>query len=138
MSKSRATKGNTIARTGGGSLKWVAIAGATIAVAALVYFLVTGREPSRPAGQPPSSTPGALPAKPAATPAPAGDPAQTMEVAKAVMVTVELDFGSKVPTIGQALNEIERRYAPDDGAGRADRFAWATRASRAALHSARG
>ena len=41
-----------------------------------------------------------------------------MEVAKAVMVTVELDFGAKIPTIAQALNEIERRYLPDDGAGR--------------------
>ena len=41
-----------------------------------------------------------------------------MEVAKAVMVTVELDFGAKVPTIAQALNEIERRYQPDDGVGR--------------------
>jgi len=41
-----------------------------------------------------------------------------MDVAKAVMVTVELDFGPKVPTIAQALTEIERRYQPDDGQGR--------------------
>ena len=41
-----------------------------------------------------------------------------MEVAKAVMVTVELDFGSKVPSIAEGLKEIERRYAPDDGQGR--------------------
>jgi hypothetical protein len=40
-----------------------------------------------------------------------------MEVAKAVMVTVELDVGPKT-TIAQALTEIERRYQPDDGAGR--------------------
>jgi hypothetical protein len=42
----------------------------------------------------------------------------TMEVAKAVMVTVELDFGAKVPSIADALTQIERRYQPDDGQGR--------------------
>ena len=41
-----------------------------------------------------------------------------MEVAKAVMVTVELNFGAKIPTIAQALSEVERRYQPDDGIGR--------------------
>jgi hypothetical protein len=41
-----------------------------------------------------------------------------MDVAKAVMVTVELDFGSKVPGIAEALTQIERRYQPDDGQGR--------------------
>jgi hypothetical protein len=43
---------------------------------------------------------------------------ETMEVAKAVMVTAELDFGSRVPTVAEALNQIERRYAPEDGRGR--------------------
>jgi hypothetical protein len=43
---------------------------------------------------------------------------QTMEVNKAVIVTVELDFGPRPPTIAQALTEIERRYQPDDGAER--------------------
>ena len=119
MSKSRPTKEGGAEQTGNGSLKWVAIAGATVVVAALVYFLVAGRETGRPADRPSSSGAAApVPAKPTATAQPAGEPAQTMEVAKAVMVTVELDFGSKVPTIGQALNEIERRYLPDDGAGR--------------------
>jgi len=42
----------------------------------------------------------------------------TMDVAKAVMVTVELDFGSRVPTIAEAITQIERRYQPDDGQGR--------------------
>ena len=41
-----------------------------------------------------------------------------MDVAKAVMVTAELDFGPKVPSIAEALNQIERRYKPDDGQGR--------------------
>ena len=34
------------------------------------------------------------------------------------MVTVELDFGPKIPKIPEALNQIERRYVPDDGKGR--------------------
>ena len=42
----------------------------------------------------------------------------TMEVNKAVMVTAELDFGPQVPTIAQALTQIERRYQPADGLGR--------------------
>ena len=35
-----------------------------------------------------------------------------MEVAQAVMVTAELDFGQKLPTIAEALREVERRYQP--------------------------
>jgi hypothetical protein len=42
----------------------------------------------------------------------------TMEVAQAVMVTAELDFGPKIPGIADALREIERRYQPEDGHGR--------------------
>lgn len=41
-----------------------------------------------------------------------------MEINKAVMVTVELDFGPSVPTIAEALQQIERRHKPDDGVGR--------------------
>jgi hypothetical protein len=41
-----------------------------------------------------------------------------MEVAKAVMVTVELEFAGKLPSIAEALTQVERRYQPDDGAGR--------------------
>lgn len=42
----------------------------------------------------------------------------TMEVNKAVMVTAELDFGPQVPSIAQALKEIDRKYQPADGQGR--------------------
>lgn len=42
----------------------------------------------------------------------------TMPINQAVMVTVELDFGSSVPSIAQALREVERRSTPDDGVGR--------------------
>ena len=41
-----------------------------------------------------------------------------MPINQAVMVTVELDFGPKVPGIAEGLREIERRYTPDDGQGR--------------------
>jgi len=42
----------------------------------------------------------------------------SIEVAQAVMVTVELDFGSQIPSIAEALGFIERRYEPADGVGR--------------------
>ena len=42
----------------------------------------------------------------------------TMEVAEAVMVTVELDFGPQIPSIAEALQAVDRRHQPDDGAGR--------------------
>ena len=42
----------------------------------------------------------------------------TIEVAHAVMVTVELDFGTPVPSIAEALRQIERHSEPDDGHGR--------------------
>jgi hypothetical protein len=34
------------------------------------------------------------------------------------MVTVELDFGPKIPSIADALQQVERRSKPDDGKGR--------------------
>ena len=120
MSKSRVKKGSGTERTVRGSLRWAAIAGAIFGVVAvLVYLFITGRDAGRTPDRTSSNgTATPLPLKPAPVPQPAGEPPQTMEVAKAVMVTVELDFGPKVPPIAQALNEIERRYLPDDGAGR--------------------
>jgi hypothetical protein len=41
-----------------------------------------------------------------------------MEIAQAVVVTVELDFGGRMPTIAEAIQQIERSYDPDDGFGR--------------------
>jgi hypothetical protein len=41
-----------------------------------------------------------------------------IEVNQALMVTVELDFGPTVPTVAEALREIERRHQPEDGKGR--------------------
>jgi hypothetical protein len=41
-----------------------------------------------------------------------------LEIAQAVMVTVELDFGPKIPSIAEALAQVERRHEPADGVGR--------------------
>jgi hypothetical protein len=70
----------------------------------------------------PPATNAAAPSIPAAAPAPPDPPPSllggTMEVNTAMMVTVELYFGPEVPGIAEALQQIERRYKPDDGAGR--------------------
>src|ERR1051326_3653236 len=42
----------------------------------------------------------------------------TMPINQAVMVTVELDFGPAIPSIAEALRQVDRRYKPDDGRGR--------------------
>jgi hypothetical protein len=42
----------------------------------------------------------------------------TIEVAQAIMVTADLDFGRQIPAVSEAIKEIERRYEPEDGAGR--------------------
>ncbi|HXJ57677.1 MAG TPA: hypothetical protein VNU68_13535 [Verrucomicrobiae bacterium] len=57
----------------------------------------------------------------AATPSAATPPTAaltTNEVAQAVMVTVELDFGGTTPSIRDALQQVERRSQPADGRGR--------------------
>jgi hypothetical protein len=41
-----------------------------------------------------------------------------METAKAVMVTVDLDYGPKTPSIAEAIKDVERRFEPADGRGR--------------------
>jgi len=41
-----------------------------------------------------------------------------MAVNEAVMVTAELDFGPRVPSIAEALGQIERKHQPDAGTGR--------------------
>jgi len=42
----------------------------------------------------------------------------TMEVNKAIIVTVELDFGKEIPSIQEALRYIQRVHRPADGQGR--------------------
>jgi hypothetical protein len=47
----------------------------------------------------------------------AGEPIR-MTVAQAVVVTEEFDFGGRIPTIAEAIQQVERSYQPDDGIGR--------------------
>lgn len=51
------------------------------------------------------------------TPPPAAE-WTTNEVAQSIMVTVELDFGPKPPSMAEAVKEIERRYEPAEGTER--------------------
>jgi hypothetical protein len=67
---------------------------------------------------PPASAPNTAPSTNAAAAAKPAADLPSMEVNKAVMVTVELDFGSKMPSIAEALRDVERRHRPDDGQGR--------------------
>ncbi len=96
--------------------RWLAV-GAMItmlAVATAIFYHTFFND--KKAGKPTSNTQANQPAS--TTPAGASPEANKMNVAQAVMVTQELDFGLPVPSIAQALNEIERGYAPDDGQGR--------------------
>ncbi|MEK6285137.1 MAG: hypothetical protein AABO57_05300 [Acidobacteriota bacterium] len=86
--------------------------------AILALLVLSGCAKSEPPTQPSPARPAAPPQAPVAEQPKAASELVTMDVAKAVMVTVELDFGPKVPSIAQALTQVERRYQPDDGQGR--------------------
>jgi hypothetical protein len=76
----------------------------TLLVAGAVVFALNRKTSPAPAAKPQTSAAEAdLP---------------SMEVNQAVMVTVELDFGPTLPSIAQAIREIERRHQPQDGTGR--------------------
>lgn len=87
---------------------------AWLGVAFTALLTVCGCGHDAPPKKQPANPP---PAQSAEQPTPPSE-LVTMEVAKAVMVTVELDFGPRVPTIAEALAQVERRYQPDDGQGR--------------------
>ena len=98
-----------------------------IAVIAVVFLLGGSRQQRGPAsraivsgeGSSPATTPAEASGEaPTNTTSSASPELLTMETAQAVMVTVELDFGSRIPTIAEALKEIDRRYQPADGTGR--------------------
>jgi hypothetical protein len=115
---------------------------AWLGIAAVISVLIAGgafalwRRPSQPKLSTPTTTNGAaylrnanvtnIPATASnaqaagahVSSAPSSVAVGTMEVAQAVMVTVELDFGPAVPTIAEALREIERRHQSEDGKGR--------------------
>lgn len=82
--------------------RWVLIV-AILAVAGAVVFALNRKASPTSAANRTSATKTNLP---------------SMEVNQAVMVTVELDFGPTVPSIAQAIREIERRHQSQDGTGR--------------------
>ncbi len=110
-----------------GLKKWLAPAAIVVmfaSAAAIFYFgSFRGRKSQGPASSPAgvstvnanagNARPGVTTANMGVT----GEPIK-MNVAQAVMVTVELDFGGQIPTIAEAIRQIERGYAPEDGAGR--------------------
>ena len=88
---------------------------------ALVLASCGGKDASPDRTARPTAAPAGQGAGPATPPVPLPVPdvkLETMETAKSVMVTVELDFGPTVPTVAEALRDIERRHKPDDNQGR--------------------
>jgi hypothetical protein len=102
-----------------GGRSWFWFVWAPVALVALGIGIVTIREARKP--YPDSQNKLAKNTFPdSATPKSslASNSLPVMEVNRAVMVTVELDLGSPVPTIAEGLKQVERRYRPDDGNGR--------------------
>src|SRR5205085_9529538 len=96
--------------------QWLAIGAMitmlAVAVAIFYHTFFSDKKPSKPAASTQANQPAST------TQAGASPEANKMNIAQAVMVTQELDFGQPVPSIAQALNEIERGYVPDGGQGR--------------------
>jgi hypothetical protein len=89
---------------------WVPVAVAVLAIG--IFAMSEAKKPYGESGKNQSANSTNAGASGTASPLP------VMGVNRAVMVTVELDFGSPVPTIAEALKQVDRRYRPDDGAGR--------------------
>lgn len=116
--------------TNAGGRGWVIAAVVALAGVALTVALWNQRRPGAADGasggstnQPPTAVTPAAPASPpvsipSAAKAVAPDALPRLEVKQAVMVTVELDFGPIVPSVADALQQIERRHQPEDGTGR--------------------
>ena len=98
---------NKAQASGGSGAKLGLIVVVALLVVAAVVFALNRKEPSVPPAVVSTKTTN----QPAAT-------LSTIEVKQALMVTVELDFGGTVPSVADALREIERRHQPDDGKGR--------------------
>ena len=93
------------------------LGGLAAVLAVTVFVLLRNRPPSsglnRSATNPGAQTNAAATSN--TKPAPVRG---TTGIAQAVMVTVDLDFGKKLPSIAEALRDVERRYEPEDGVGR--------------------
>ncbi|HKQ75942.1 MAG TPA: hypothetical protein VJ810_19765 [Blastocatellia bacterium] len=93
----------------------VAIVAMLSAAAVIFYYGNSGKQKNAATKSPPANaqSAGVTTQDTGAT----GEPAK-MNVAQAVVVTAELDFGGPPPPISQAIQQIERSYEPDDGGGR--------------------
>ena len=111
MSKSiKRKRGGTSEATVAYGSPWAILAILAVAAALGAGFWAARR--SRPA----SSTPVIpLVVAPASLKATNEVAVSVMRGAEAIMVTVELDFGAKIPSVAEALREIERRYEPKEG-----------------------
>jgi hypothetical protein len=90
-----------------------------LAFLALILQLSSGLETSRSLPSLSSNAVSAAPVKPLIALATNQNSASgTMNINEAVMVTAELDFGPRLPSIAEALREIERKHEPEDGKGR--------------------
>lgn len=92
---------------------------ALVAAAALWWTSLPPRAPKEATGNQPTNSVAALAPTPTAPPIATNDTnVATMNVASSVMVTQPLDFGARVPTPAEALQQVERVWKPDDGVGR--------------------
>jgi len=112
---------NTAANRANNSKQWLALGAIVVMLgaAASIFYRTFWASPSTTPTTAtaitnnPTAPVNSNPAQPGASPAD-----NKMNIAQAVVVTDELDFGQPIPTIAQALLEIERGYVPDDGVGR--------------------
>jgi hypothetical protein len=89
------------------SFLWLILVSVTGLAPAGIGLGSSAPDPSRPVAPPgPTHLTNAVPEIP------------RLEVAHAVIVTVELDWGSQPTNVAEALNQIERRSKPVDGVGR--------------------
>jgi hypothetical protein len=121
MAKNKNNKKNVRARQAGagspvrGARRWLAPAAIVVMLTAAAVIFYYGSGGKRKSAAPAASAPVAGVNTPDM--GVTGEPIK-MKIAQAVMVTVELDFGGQMPTIAEAIQQIERGYAPDDGVGR--------------------
>jgi hypothetical protein len=104
--KSHLPAGTSASSRRGATLQRAGITAAVLLIAAAVVALNRKPAPVPQAKQPSASPQASLTTLP------------TTEINQALMVTVELDFGPKLPGIAEALRDIERRHQPDSGNGR--------------------
>jgi hypothetical protein len=99
--------------------KWAIVLAVLVIAGIIIAVTLRNRSASTTTATPavPANGPSAGSAA-TAMPTATGTNLPQMEVKQAVMVTVELDFGPQIPSIAEALLQIERRHKPEDGVGR--------------------